>query len=104
TDPSTTARMAEILDAARNYFDKGRCSGHAQFNGRYCRDAADSTRWCIHCAGFMLLSLVQQQATDLAHMIEPLKASDDPEEAEAVRMTAEYVLMTRQPFNQEAAM
>lgn len=47
---------APELVAASAYFDKGRCSGHAQFNGRYCRDAAGPDRWCIHCAGFMLIS------------------------------------------------
>lgn len=41
--------------AARSYFNEGRCSGHDQFNGRCCREAAGPERWCIHCAGFMLL-------------------------------------------------
>ena len=39
-----------------HYFGKGRCSGHDQFNGRYCRDAAGPEQWCIHCAGYMLLT------------------------------------------------
>lgn len=33
--------------------------------------------------------------------IEPLKQSDDPEEAEAVRITLDYVLMTRAAADQE---
>jgi hypothetical protein len=51
-----TASAADVLRVARHYFDKGRCSGHDKFNGKYCRDAAGPERWCIHCAGFMLLT------------------------------------------------
>jgi hypothetical protein len=40
--------------AFRNYFSEWQCSGHGQFNGRYCRDAAGPDRWCINCAGIML--------------------------------------------------
>ncbi len=55
--PAETGRLPEVIRrVAAHYFDKGRCSGHDQFNGRYCRDAAGPERWCIHCAGFMLLS------------------------------------------------
>lgn len=45
----------DVLSAARHYFDKGRCSNHQQYNGRYCRDAGPWQRWCIHCAGLRLL-------------------------------------------------
>lgn len=57
TDP-LRARLA-----AENYFNAGRCSGHAQFNGRYCRDAAGPEQWCIHCAGFMLLAALDAPPT-----------------------------------------
>ena len=50
------------------YFDKGRCSGHAQFNGRYCRDAAGPERWCIHCAGLMLLARAEALESELSRL------------------------------------
>lgn len=46
----------KAFEGARAYFSEGRCSGHNQFNGRYCRDVAGPERWCIHCAGFMLVA------------------------------------------------
>jgi hypothetical protein len=52
--------------AASAYFDKGRCSGHHQFNGRYCRDVAPPEQWCIHCAGFKLLDQVAALSASLA--------------------------------------
>jgi len=55
TREQAAAQRAWALKVAGPYFNDGRCSGHHQFNGRYCRDAATSRRWCIHCAGFMLL-------------------------------------------------
>lgn len=44
------------LEGARAYFGPGRCSGHAQFNGRHCRVSAGPEQWCIHCAGNMLVA------------------------------------------------
>ena len=54
-----------MTDIGRAYFNKGRCSGHEQFNGRYCRDVAGPDRWCIHCCGFML----QQQLAEAQRSI-----------------------------------
>ena len=53
----TPARVTteQAIEGSRAYFNRGRCSGHSQFNGRYCRDVAGPERWCIHCAGFVLL-------------------------------------------------
>jgi len=57
--PTPTQEPRQPFD---HYFNAGRCSGHDQFNGRYCRDAAEPRRWCIHCAGFWL----QQQVAPAA--------------------------------------
>lgn len=46
------------LEGARAYFGPGRCSGHAQFNGRHCRVSAGPEQWCIHCAGNMLVAAI----------------------------------------------
>jgi hypothetical protein len=43
------------IDGAKAYFNDGRCSGHQQYNGRYCRDVVGPDQWCINCAGLMLL-------------------------------------------------
>jgi hypothetical protein len=66
------APLADVLNAARTYFDKGRCSGHDQFNGRYCRDAAGWEQWCIHCTGFKLLEALSGSGPSL-----PAKKEDD---------------------------
>ena len=50
--------------AASHYFHEGRCSGHSQFKGNYCRDAAPWDRWCIHCAGLVLLRDWKKLLTD----------------------------------------
>lgn len=55
TDSRTAPTVRAVLKAAEHYFHDGRCSGHDQWNGRYCRDVAGWERWCIHCAGLMLL-------------------------------------------------
>ena len=47
------------------------------------------------------LTLCQQERD---RRIEPLHQSDDPEAAEAVRMTPDYVLMTRRASDQQHAM
>jgi hypothetical protein len=39
-----------------HYFDKGRCVGHHQWNGRHCKHASGPDQWCINCAGHMLQS------------------------------------------------
>lgn len=64
----TAPRAAAIRETAANYFDKGRCSGHAQFDGRYCRDAAGPEQWCIHCAGFLLLTLLDTGTRELEEL------------------------------------
>ncbi len=50
-----TPPAQEIETLVSHYFNQGRCSGHSQFNWRYCRDVAGPEQWCINCAGFMLL-------------------------------------------------
>jgi hypothetical protein len=75
TDPHATLKA---IEGTRAYFDKGRCSGHSQFNGRYCRDVAGPEQWCIHCAGFMLLSALTDahaRAQALEGEIETLRES-----------------------------
>ena len=47
--------------------------------------------------------LVASLTRERQQMIEPLKQSDDPEEADAVRITPDYVLMTRKAWEQELA-
>lgn len=58
-----TALREVALEGAEAFFGEGRCSGHAQFNGRYCRDVAGPERWCINCAGLMLLREVRALAS-----------------------------------------
>lgn len=75
--PITDRLRVETIAAARTYFDKGRCSGHEQFNGRYCRDVAEPYRWCIHCAGFMLLELAVAALTPTPAPQEEMTEKDD---------------------------
>jgi len=71
--------QADILAAiSMTFFGSGRCSGHDQFNGRYCRDVAGPERWCIHCAGLWLLDQVASVSAALASKdreIERLRAA-----------------------------
>jgi hypothetical protein len=52
---STPETLIQEIDRLKfqHYWSEGRCSGHGQFNGRYCRDAAGPERWCINCAGYV---------------------------------------------------
>ncbi len=50
-------------EIGRAFFDVGRCSGHDQFNGRYCRDVVGPEQWCIHCCGFMLQQRIEELAS-----------------------------------------
>jgi hypothetical protein len=96
-----------LVTQTSHFFNKGRCSGGGQWNGRYCRDMTGPEGWCINCAGFMLqrallklaspppdepaqsewetvkLSLLQDQTAEIAALqqeIATLKAAPAPEE------------------------
>ena len=66
TERTFTAEQA--MEGTRAYFSAGRCSGHSQFNGRYCRDSAGPERWCIHCAGFVLMSDLAAKDAEIARL------------------------------------
>lgn len=59
--------------AARAYFNAGRCSGHYQFNGRYCRHVAGPERWCIFCAGYMLLDALEEKDKEIARLRQDIR-------------------------------
>lgn len=63
-----TRTFTAAMEGTRAYFGEGRCSGHAQFNGRYCRDVAGPERWCIHCAGYMLVAAIKAFAVCTEHV------------------------------------
>lgn len=96
TDATIPARLREVQSECQTT----RVIARQDDRGFVCLTIADSDDGDAECwlsaeAWGTLCSLG-------GHMIEPLKQSDDPEEAEAVRVTPDYVLMSRAAADMQA--